>query len=105
MARSGPFWACGHPWPRAMTRLEVGRVVKPHGLRGEVIVELTTDRTERMDAGSVLTCSDRELLVERASPHLGRWIVAFAGVADRDSAELLRGAVLTASPLEDPDAL
>ena len=88
-----------------MSRLEVGRVVKPHGLRGEVIVELTTDRTERMDAGSVLTSPDGPLTVEHASPHLGRWIVAFAGVLDREGAESLRGAVLTAEPLDDPDAL
>ena len=88
-----------------MTRLEVGRVVKPHGLRGEVIVELTTDRTERMDSGSVLSFSGGALTVERSSPHQGRWIVTFAGVVGRDGAELLRGAVLTAEPLDDPDAL
>ena len=80
-------------------------MVKPHGLRGEVIVELTTDRVERVAVGSVLTFPGGTLTIERSSPHQGRWIVAFAGVFDRDAAESLRGAVLTAEPLDDPDAL
>ena len=88
-----------------MTWLEVGRVVKPHGLRGEVIVELTTDRVERMAAGSELVDRGRNLRIAAARPHHGRWIVQFDGVVDRDSAESLRGSVLQASPLDDPDAL
>jgi len=85
--------------------LEVGRVVKPHGLRGEVIVELVTDRTERLVPGTELATDDGLLVVEQSSPHLGRWIVQFAGVVGRDAAEALRGTVLSAEPLEDPDAL
>jgi len=85
--------------------LEVGRVVKPHGLRGEVVVELVTDRTERVAPGSVLSTPSGELRVVRSVPHKQRWIVAFAGVADHDDAEALRGAVLSAEPLDDPEAL
>ncbi len=85
--------------------LEVGRVVKPHGLRGEVIVSLVTDRTERLAAGSVLSSAGGPLEVVRSSAHQGRWIVAFAGVADRDGAEMLRDTVLSAPPLDDPTTL
>ncbi len=85
--------------------LEVGRVVKPHGLRGEVVVHLVTNRTERLAPGSVVRTAAGELQVERASSHQGRWIVAFAGVADRQGAEALRGSVLSAPPMEDPHAL
>lgn len=85
--------------------LDVGRVVKPHGLRGEVIVELFTDRTERLAPGTSLSTEGGPLVVERSSPHLGRWIVQFDGVAGVDGAEALRGVVLSAEPLEDPDAL
>lgn len=88
-----------------MQLLEVGRVVKPHGLRGEVIVELVTNRTDRLAAGSVLASPAGDLEVVRSSPHQGRWIVAFAGVVDREGAESLRGVVVSAPPLEDPDAL
>ena len=43
--------------------LEVGRVVKVHGLKGEVVVDLVTDRTERLEPGTVL--SSRQVI---ASP-------------------------------------
>ncbi|MBW3667701.1 MAG: ribosome maturation factor RimM [Actinobacteria bacterium] len=85
--------------------LEVGRVVKPHGLRGEVVVELFTNRSERMDPGTVLSAPGRSLTIERSSPHLGRWIVTFEGVLSREDADALRGTVLSAEPLDDPDEL
>ncbi len=86
-------------------RLEVGRVVKPHGLHGEVVVALVTNRPERVAPGSVLSSPAGELRVVRSSAHQGRWIVAFAGVEDRDGAERLRGAPLSAVPLDEPEAL
>ena len=83
--------------------LEVGRIVKPHGLKGDVIVVLTSNRTERLDPGSQF--NDGTLTVVRAAPHQHRWIVAFEGVASIADAEKLRDTVLRAPPLEDPDAL
>ena len=84
--------------------LEVGQVVKPHGLKGEVIVSMITNRAEeRLAAGFVFSTDRGDLTVESASPHLGRWIVAFAGVEGRDGAEALRGTVLMAEPLADGD--
>jgi 16S rRNA processing protein RimM len=90
--------------------LEVGRVARPHGLRGQVVVELSTNRTERVAPGARLQGPAGELEVVRASPlnETGgrrRWLVSFCGVDSRDQAEALRGAVLTAVPLVDPDAL
>ena len=84
--------------------LEVGRIVKPHGIRGEVIVDLTSNRPdERLAAGSVLESDNGPLEVVRSSPHQHRWIVAFTGVADRNQAEELRGTVLRAEPIEGED--
>jgi 16S rRNA processing protein RimM len=86
--------------------LEVGRIAKAHGIRGEVIVELTTDRTERVRPGTVLsTRTGRELRILQSTPHQHRWIVAFDGLTDRSSAEGLHGQALFAEPIEDPDAL
>ncbi len=80
--------------------------MKPHGLRGEVIVHLVSNRPERLVAGTVLfSPQGRRLDVVSASPHLGRWIVAFDGVADRDAADALRGEVLLAEPIEDSEEL
>ena len=83
----------------------MGRVAKPHGLKGEVIVELVTDRRERLDPGSRLHTEDGVLEVVTSKPHGGRHLVAFAGVGDRAAAEELHGRVLRAEPLEDPEAL
>jgi 16S rRNA processing protein RimM len=84
--------------------LEVGLIVKPHGIKGEVIVDLVSNRPdERLAAGSVLESDRGPMEVLRSSPHQGRWIVAFAGVADRNEAEGLRGTVLRAEPLEGED--
>jgi 16S rRNA processing protein RimM len=86
--------------------LQVGRTVKPHGLRGDVIVSLTTNRDERVAPGSVLCTSDgRALRVSRSSPHQGRFIVTFDGVNGIDAAEELRDTELFAPALDDPDAL
>ena len=86
--------------------LEVGRIAKAHGIRGEVIVELTTDRTERIEPGTVLsTKAGRELRIVHSTPHHHRWIVAFDGLTDRSTAEQLHGQALFAEPLDDPDAL
>lgn len=88
-----------------MALLEVGRIVKPHGIRGEVIVELVTDRTERLAPGMVLHTSGADLRVVTATAHHHRWIVAFEGVLDRNQADALRDTVLKAEPLEDSGAL
>ena len=86
-------------------RLEVGSVGKAHGLRGEVQVRLTTDRTERVDPGSVLHSDDQTLVVAASRPHQNGWLVRFEGVDDRNAAEALRGVVLRADPIDDPDTL
>lgn len=85
--------------------LEVGSIVKPHGLRGEVIVALTTNREERVAPGAVLRADGRELRVERSSPHRGRFIVSFEGVTGIDAAEELRDLRLFAPPIDDPGVL
>lgn len=85
--------------------LEVGRVDRPHGVKGEVVVSLVTNRTERLAPGAELRTAEAALRVRRARPFGKRWVVAFEGCADRDGAERLRSAVLLAEPLEDPAEL
>ncbi len=85
--------------------LEVGRVTKTHGLRGEVLVKLTTDRVERVAPGAVLGTDGDDLVVRASRPHQDRWIVAFEGVDGREAADRLRGRPLYAAPLDDPDEL
>jgi len=85
--------------------LEVGRVTKAHGVRGEVVVALLTDRLERVAPGSVLVADGRALRITASRPHQKHHIVSFDGVDTREAAEALHGAVLSAEPLEDDDEL
>ena len=85
--------------------LEIGRVTRPHGLRGEVVVDLTTDRVERLAPGTVLTSDAGDLTVAAARPHQQRWIVTFEGHTGREAADRLRGLALRAAAIDDPDAL
>src|SRR5215470_16231532 len=92
--------------------LVVGQILRPHGLRGELSVEVhTDDPKQRFAVGSVLGTDPPEagpLTVEASRWHSGRLLVSFAGVADRTEAESLRGAWLTIDAAdvpapEDPD--
>ena len=90
---------------RDVPLLEVGRVVRAHGLTGEVAVKLVTDREERLAPGTVLHSATGSLEVVASRPYQSGYLVSFSGVEDRDAAEALRGVTLMAPPLEDPDAL
>lgn len=83
--------------------LEVGTIAKPHGLKGEVIVALTTDREERLAPGSVLETDRGPLTVVEAHPHQHRWRVRFDGFHRREDVDALHGLVLRAEPVDDPD--
>jgi 16S rRNA processing protein RimM len=85
--------------------LDVGRIVKPHGLTGEVVVELYADRSTRLDPGAVFSSARGALRVESARPFGGRYLVRFEGVSGREDAEGWRGVVLRAEPLDEPDTL
>jgi 16S rRNA processing protein RimM len=86
------------------TRREVGRIGRPHGVRGDLYVSLVSDRTERLAAGAVLHAGERQLVVATSTPAGNRWRVHFEGVDDRTAAEALVSAVLTADPLDDGDS-
>ncbi len=96
-----------------MERLEVGHVVKPHGLSGEVVVKFTSNRPERASIGatfSVVFADRRETLLDSLEITSVRefnrvHLVRFAGIEGFEDAQALRGAVLMAEALEDPEAL
>jgi 16S rRNA processing protein RimM len=92
--------------------LVVGRVGRPHGLRGEVTVEVRTDDPDqRFAAGSVLATEPANrgpLTIASARWHRGLLLVSFTGCTDRAAAETLRGTMLAVDadqlgPPADPD--
>jgi 16S rRNA processing protein RimM len=98
--------------------LVVGRVVKSHGVRGELVVEVRTDAPEeRFAVGARLDAkpgrdarpgAPRSYTVESAREHSGRLLVRLVGVDDRSAADALRGTLFVVDsadlpPSEDPD--
>ena len=87
----------------------VGVIGRPHGVRGEVAVELRTDEPERRFApGQVLLeeGGTRQLTVRSVRNHSGQLLVSFAELLDRVGAEAVRGMLLTVAvePDERPAA-
>jgi 16S rRNA processing protein RimM len=86
--------------------LEVGHIRRPHGLRGDVFVQLVSDRDDRLAPGSILYSGDRRFAVtgsRRAAK--GRWVVSFEGIESRADAEAFTNTTVFAEPIDDPDAL
>ena len=84
----------------------VGRIGKPHGIRGEVTLDVRTDEPERRFAvGTTLRAeapagADRRptsLTVARARWHQSTLLVTFEELEDRNAAEAVRGTVLHAT--------
>lgn len=94
--------------------LVVGRIVKPHGVRGELVVEVRTDDPDqRFAAGSVLRARPRmrdttaytdlpRHTVVAARAHSGRLLVTIEGVDDRAAADALRGTLLVIDSADLP---
>ena len=89
--------------------LVVGRIGRPHGVRGEVAVDLRTDDPERRFAVGARLQTDPvgagPLTVTAARPHSGRLLVTFEQVPDRTAAEGLRGVLLTVEVAGDDAGL
>ena len=83
--------------------LEVGRIIKAHGLRGQLLVDFWTDRSERWAPGSTLSTHRGPLTVRAAARHQDRFIVTFEGLERREDAEQWRGTVLLAARIDDDD--
>jgi 16S rRNA processing protein RimM len=96
--------------------LTVGRVVKAHGVGGEVVVEIRTDDPAvRFAPGNTLRAKrsrgggdEASYVVADAREHGARLLVRLAGVDDRDTADALRGSLFVVDsddlpPIDEPD--
>lgn len=72
--------------------LVIGRLRRPHGVAGEINMEVLTDFPDRIQKGAVLLVgkSHRELVLESARPHGKGLLIRFAGINDPESVGLLR---------------
>jgi 16S rRNA processing protein RimM len=103
-------------------RVIVGRIGRPHGIRGEVVMGVRTDEPDlRFAVGAVLgldrslpaeageaTASGGQLTVASVRWHSGQLLVAFTGITDRTAAGELTGSWLSVDSsllpdISDPD--
>jgi 16S rRNA processing protein RimM len=77
-------------------------VLRPHGVRGELSVEVLSDAPERFAPGAELGVGDPDgpdplepAVIRAARQHLGRLLLLLEGVTDRDAADRFRGAWLS----------
>ena len=77
----------------------VGRIAKPHGVRGELSVQNRSDNPDRWLPGSVLfDATGRTYTVRSARPHGERLLVTFEEIGDRTAAETVAGTELLSCP-------
>ncbi len=77
----------------------MGIVLRPHGIRGEVVVEPLTDNETRFATLEEVRLvrpsgADRRLRVASMFPHKSRLVIQFEGIGSIEDAEMLRGAEL-----------
>lgn len=83
----------------------MGRVGRPHGVRGDIFIDLTTDRSERADVGARLWIAGKWRTITTSAVSNDRWRVHFDGLDVREVAGQLTGQFIYAEPLDDPDAM
>ncbi len=92
-------------------RVIVGRIGRPHGIRGEVVIGVRTDEPDlRFAVGATLDATERadepagaQLTVAAVRWHSGQLLVAFAGVTDRTAAAELTGRWLSVDSSQLPE--
>ncbi len=76
-------------------RRVVGRISKPHGVRGELQIEVRTDEPElRFAPGNTLLLDDNQLKIVSAKVHGKYLLVKFEGFESRNDVEHLRNGLL-----------
>lgn len=89
-----------------MTReptVAVGRIVRPHGVRGELGVLVLSEVEGRFAPGAEVLLEDGRSLTVRASKvYRGGLLVTFEGVEDREAAAALAGSVVSVPASSSP---
>lgn len=83
--------------------LAVGKILKAHGIRGDVKAESYMDTPASFSEIKKLFVDGEELVVERAKVAGNFVLIKFKGVDTMNDAELLRGKLLSAEKTDLPD--
>jgi 16S rRNA processing protein RimM len=85
----------------------VGEIARPHGIRGEVAVNVFSDNPGRFAVGTQVLVGPspeeaRPATIARSRMHQGRLLLLLEDTLDRTMAEELRGSMLFAAPEQTP---
>ena len=85
--------------PEWESMITIGRVVRPHGVRGHVVIAPETDFAEdRFQPGAMFFAKRGDdiaaVTIAHSRPQDRRWVVRFDGVSSANDAEEWRGAEL-----------
>ena len=84
--------------------LTIATIVKPQGIRGEVKVLALTDTPADLSGFSKVSVGGKPYRILKVRPQGGNCAyLTLSGVADRNTAELLRGADITVDRQDVPD--
>lgn len=94
MTFSGDPTGLSHPGePRFLV---IGKLRRPHGLRGELLMEVITDFPERIQPGVIVYAGDahQPLRVQKRRLHNDGLLIAFEGVMDSEKIQELRNCLV-----------
>lgn len=85
--------------------LHVGRIGRPHGVRGEMYVDFFSAHPDRVAVGAKLWARGEWYEIATSKPSTDRHLVTFVGITDRTVVERLTNAEVYGEPIDDPSVV
>jgi 16S rRNA processing protein RimM len=103
-ARPSPSGDAGSPQRGEPVFLAVGKLHRPHGLHGEIIMDVLTDFPERLKRGMTLYAGPehRPLRLSSHRPHAAALLVAFEGFLTSEQVGELRNQIVYVTAADRP---
>lgn len=89
-------------------RVAVGKILRPHGVRGELKVEIWSDVDGRFARGEQLFLNlagnSRKVVIEQCRSDKGHLLLRLSGIDGREAADAVRGGILEVGSDQVPEA-
>ena len=85
--------------------LHVGRLGRPHGVRGEMYVDIFSSHDQRVAVGSKLWVGGKWYEISQSKAQASRWLMTFKDLTDRNIAERLTNSDVYGEPIDDPSVV
>lgn len=94
----------GKQQPEAPLFLAIGKLRRPHGVHGEIIMEIFTDFPERLQRGKVVYIGDnhQEISLHSVRPNNTTLLVSFAGYTTPETVGIFRNQIVFVPAVDRP---